>query len=475
MKRIIIAIAVIFTSQAAWSAPYKSMFGFEYDLPSGWSVLKSDAAKNELLRDLGSNDLYQGKGFGDLLEKIQAGEVEYLLSDKINRSNFKNNMRIQLVKSSNQTNLTDESYSCAEKSKELKDLYFRQIRMKGCHVKKSNGVAYLEYSFSRPHLKIEAVQSEIPIGPGMKLVLMGTSDTKVVKSLVRHHSYMLDVVIEHYKDAKNVPVNANKAITESKPVETVSTPVISEAKLDDSFSSSGFDSTEPKEDLSATKNSTGFDNTKALFRARSMFNKSDEKDSYRENDKDDYRETIKEEEKVQKSFDDQNRLQAIDLSQSAEEMEKMAEAYFTGKGVTKDIDRSISLFDKAANLGLASAQNRYASILYQGLGIKKNPNEAKKWFLEAAKQGHKQAGNNIVAIYNAEARSGNESSRHALALMYINGDGVEKDPYRGVSLLEKAAKHGHDPSRAELEKIYSEGLHGITKNPDMALKWSASK
>lgn len=445
MKRILIAIAVIFMSKAALSAPYKSMFGFEYELPKGWTVLKPDVGKvgysKKLLQTLGSNNVYQNRGFGELLEKINAGEVEYLLSDRMMTwSNFRNNMRIQLVKNANPTNMP-EKFSCSDIAKELKVLYFSQIRMKECGVKKSNGVSYLEYSFSRPLLGITAVQSYIPIGPGEKIVLMGASNKKAAKTLKKHQLYLAGVIIKHYKDLQNVSVSTKKVRKEKIHQEAVS----------------------GLEKLSSFGNADVQYNVGAIL------------------EKDQAKVKVKAKAKVKAKVKAKDPDNAIEHSQPAADMEnpleleKMADAYYKGKGVKKDIAKSIDLYIKAANLGASGAQNRYASILYQGLGVDKNQLEAKKWFLKAAKQGNEQAGRNLLAIYRAEARSGNQNSRYALAKLYISGDGVEKNSARGVSLLEKAASHGHEQSRIELEKIYSEGLYGIKKNPDMALKWSADK
>lgn len=497
MKQVVLAIALILVSKPVLSAQYTSMFGFEYELPKGWTVLDSSLANKEdkaLLQTLGANHIYQNKGYGDLLEKIKTGEVEYLLSDKATPSNFKNNLRIQLVK---KTQTSNEKVSCPLIEQELKELYFRQIRMKECVTKQSNGISYLEYSFSRPLLGITSVQSDILIGPDMKLVLMGASDKRVGDILKKHQSYMVGVITKYYQnnppprlEKTSTEVGSEPVATDHKSVEVSGNIVEKQERLEQANVEKTAVEQNTVEQATIEQKSLTRDDTEIAERwepsfLRPQVKKSDPPDT--EVVPAEPRQTVQSVvlapvEPVQAAMDMkpaqsdplpiETEIDSEIESEDPVELEKLADAYEKGKGVRRDMGKSTALYLKAANLGSATAQNRYASILYQGLGVDKNQTEAKKWFLKAALQGHEQAGRNLFAIYNAEARSGNEDSRYALAQHYINGDGVPKDPFRGIALLEKAANHGHEPSRKDLHKIYSEGLHGVRKNPEMALKWS---
>jgi TPR repeat protein len=54
---------------------------------------------------------------------------------------------------------------------------------------------------------------------------------------------------------------------------------------------------------------------------------------------------------------------------------------------------------------------------------------------------------------------------HMLALMYLRGNGVEKDIDRGHDLLERAAASGHIFSKRNLASLLIRGDYGISKVP----------
>jgi hypothetical protein len=57
------------------------------------------------------------------------------------------------------------------------------------------------------------------------------------------------------------------------------------------------------------------------------------------------------------------------------------------------------LYLRAAENGLAEAQAQLAVVYLQGLGVPRNPVEALKWSTKAAEQGHPQGQFNIGAMY----------------------------------------------------------------------------
>ena len=74
----------------------------------------------------------------------------------------------------------------------------------------------------------------------------------------------------------------------------------------------------------------------------------------------------------------------------------MAEAQFDyavvllrGLGLTKDEPKAIPYLRQAAQKGLAAAQNRLAYVYAEGIGVKKNKEEAAKWRLIAQAGGLK--------------------------------------------------------------------------------------
>ncbi len=92
----------------------------------------------------------------------------------------------------------------------------------------------------------------------------------------------------------------------------------------------------------------------------------------------------------------------------AASQQEVGEAYFSGKGVTKDLVEAVKWFHKAAEQGNKDAQGFLGFAYFRGEGVKKNEVEAAKWLHLAADQGH--------AV-----------SQQFLAFNYLNGQGVSKD------------------------------------------------
>jgi TPR repeat protein len=59
-----------------------------------------------------------------------------------------------------------------------------------------------------------------------------------------------------------------------------------------------------------------------------------------------------------------------------------------GSGIKRDYQEAIKWFKKAADQGIANAQHNLGVIYSGGLGVTKNQTEADKWFHLAEKQGN---------------------------------------------------------------------------------------
>ena len=117
----------------------------------------------------------------------------------------------------------------------------------------------------------------------------------------------------------------------------------------------------------------------------------------------------------------------------------------------KDYKTAIYFLSYYANLGNAKAQYNYAIMLKNGLGTKKDPNEAFKWFFLSADQG------NMLANY-------------AIGQSYFKGKGVNKNYKLALESFKKAALMGHASSKINLGSIYYFG-YGINKNHPKAYLW----
>jgi len=110
---------------------------------------------------------------------------------------------------------------------------------------------------------------------------------------------------------------------------------------------------------------------------------------------------------------------------------------------------------EAAN-GVPSAASSLAQFnlgqMYQnGAGVRKNSEEAAKW-------------------YRKSAESGGRAAQCLLGLMYLQGDGVRQDFKEAAKWLLKAAKQGHATAQNNLGNLYAKGL-GLPKDIKQCVEW----
>tara|TARA_B100001029_G_scaffold96313_1_gene79075 strand:+ start:434 stop:1018 length:585 start_codon:yes stop_codon:yes gene_type:complete len=109
------------------------------------------------------------------------------------------------------------------------------------------------------------------------------------------------------------------------------------------------------------------------------------------------------------------------------------EAAFAG-----DFETAFTEFTIAAQDGLSLAQYNLGILYFTGQGVSQNLEEAFKWTKAAAEQGH------LNAQFN-------------LGSLYLDGQGTKTDVSEGINWFTRAAKNGHDNSAYSLAKIYQEG------------------
>jgi TPR repeat protein len=103
-----------------------------------------------------------------------------------------------------------------------------------------------------------------------------------------------------------------------------------------------------------------------------------------------------------------------------------------------DIPESVAAFVEAAEAGDPDAQHDLALIYVQGLGVPRDPEAAAHWFDRAAQQG------NANAQYN-------------LGVMYEQGLGVPQDRIESLLLYLTAAEQGHVAAQYNAGLAYAEG------------------
>ena len=105
----------------------------------------------------------------------------------------------------------------------------------------------------------------------------------------------------------------------------------------------------------------------------------------------------------------------------------------------------------SANVGNAECQNAIGYLLKHGYGVRKDSEQALRWFEQAANK------RNLNAQYN-------------LAQMYASGESGELDLQKAAKWFLKAAESKHVRAQANMGTIYAEGK-GVEINLEKAFYW----
>lgn len=111
----------------------------------------------------------------------------------------------------------------------------------------------------------------------------------------------------------------------------------------------------------------------------------------------------------------------------------VAERYEQGLGVRRNDQEAAFWYRKAAAEGNQAAQYNLGSMYARGRGVSKSEPEAAEWYARAAEQGHTAA-------------------QFELGMAYIRGRGVAKSDSLGLLWLERAASQGHPEATREVER-----------------------
>lgn len=135
----------------------------------------------------------------------------------------------------------------------------------------------------------------------------------------------------------------------------------------------------------------------------------------------------------------------------------------------KNPEQAIRWFKQAAEAGDVNAQMFMAASYLYGIGVKKNSDMAARYYISAAKKGNSIAqyalADQFLSSRNAAtnklgwawlakaAASGNPKALTKLASFYISGKLVTKDTDKGVQLLTQAATNNYTKAMIELGNI----------------------
>ncbi len=152
---------------------------------------------------------------------------------------------------------------------------------------------------------------------------------------------------------------------------------------------------------------------------------------------------------------------------------RYAEMLRDGCGVKKNMREAVAWTRKAADGGLAAAQCQMGLFYMNGLGVDRDEDKAVEWLNKAATQNHTQAQYNLGIYYakffdresvrqavkwlNEAAKQDYADAQYNLAQLYLNSrhpasreQGVGR---RAISLLTCAAAQGHVGAKTKLEEL----------------------
>ncbi len=118
---------------------------------------------------------------------------------------------------------------------------------------------------------------------------------------------------------------------------------------------------------------------------------------------------------------------------------------------TRRFKKSMKLLRPLAESGSAVAQHRIGVMYVLGQGVEKDSAKAVEWYAKAAEQGQAE-------------------SQHGLGLRLLWGDGAEKDPQKAATWFTAAANQGVSDSATWLGDMYFTG-NGVTQDPVEGYKW----
>jgi TPR repeat protein len=129
-------------------------------------------------------------------------------------------------------------------------------------------------------------------------------------------------------------------------------------------------------------------------------------------------------------------------------MVQLAEAYWAGKSIPLDLDKSRYWFDRAAQKGSQTAQMFLGTSYMSGQKFPKDSTIAARYLQMAAGQGSALA-------------------QYFVGMLYRHGSGLEKSDEKAAEYLQMAVKQNHSPAEYDLGVMYGNG-EGVPQNKGLA-------
>ena len=428
MMKTIYFFALLLISFTSHAATYKSEHGFSVNLDNDWIVMSNANAKNKASAIKSLQSINIGKEKAEkIISRITDSNVEFLFAKKGSSKDFTNNISIQ--KGAGATARTPEQAEAACKTlqPELQKLYKETVAVTQCGMISVDGYAFMSYEYKDAIPGVTTIQHEFQFTPNLTFITIGGTLSDSVNKIRNTQKKIASGIIKLIKSSPDYFKISNDAIKslQQKDYKTAYKQLDKLAQVGDPEGLFNL----------AVFNEHGKGTKKDLKKALQYYTRAAE----------------------------QGHTHAIT---------KLGEFYLNGKGTKKDPEMAAKMFYQAGLMGDPAAQNSFATMLFNGIGVpKKDPAKAMQWFVQSAQQGYPPAARNLIKIYETEIENKNYRAYHPLAMIYIQGVGVEKDSDKAIDYLEKAAFNGVQESRKALYEIYSKGMFGIDKNEEKAKAW----
>jgi len=164
---------------------------------------------------------------------------------------------------------------------------------------------------------------------------------------------------------------------------------------------------------------------------------------------------------------------------NAEAQNLVGELYhFGGEGLLVDFQKAHTWYLKAFQNGNGEAANHLGRLYLNGEGVPKDPQEAIKWYKQSMLKGDLYGEMNYYSFTNPafvyilkRAISGDPEAQNIAGELYHFGmSGIERDYDKARSWYLKAVSQGNKAAANHLGRIYLNG-EGVPKDPQKAEEW----
>jgi TPR repeat protein len=131
----------------------------------------------------------------------------------------------------------------------------------------------------------------------------------------------------------------------------------------------------------------------------------------------------------------------------------LGQAYYEGRGVSKDLEKARKLFEIAARMGHTFAMNSLGRMYRLGETVEPDPALARRYWEESAARG------DIYGLDN-------------LGFVYLDGVGAPRDPARALAYFKQASDLGHPEAPNNIGRLYVLGI-GVPVDFTEARRWYA--